>query len=502
MTQAQTLRPYQEESLNQMRSVLARRIRTIMLMLATGGGKTTIASAIMKGATAKGNRVYFVADSIELVEQAARRFYEDGMSVGVIQGNHPWTDYSKLIQVATIQTLKRRWPELAETLKPALVVIDEAHVVHQAHEDIIAECREKGIPVIGLSATPFRKGLGKIFDTTVVGATTAQLVEQGYLVPATCYAPRVPDLQDVKTRADGDWQEDALAEVMGDAKLMGDVVHHWYKLAQDRQTLVFAANVAHSRALCDMFQQAGVRAEHIDGYEKDPERRERIIREFREGRIQVLCNVALLTKGFDAPETSCIVLARPTKSLMLHYQMLGRGLRPAPGKADCLVIDHAGNCLRNGVPEDPLPTELDDGKGKRNLDRRQRDSSEPVPKACASCGHVSTKHKCPACGFQPERREDVQIKDGELYPISGNKERQPRWTTEGLQTLYAELLGYAHLKGYKRGWAWHKCQEFAGTAPRATRQIEPRHPSDRTMGIIKYMRIKQAKAKQGREVPA
>jgi superfamily II DNA or RNA helicase len=464
---------------------------------------TTIASSIMRGAIAKGNRVYFIADSIELVEQAARRFYEDGLSVGVIQGDHPWTDYSQMIQVATIQTLQRRWPELAETLKPALLVIDEAQVLHQAHEDIINECREKGIPVIGLSATPFRKGLGKVFDTTVVGATTGHLINQGYLVPATCYAPKVPDLAGVKKRSDGDWQEDALAEVMGDAQLMGDVVQQWFKLAQDRQTLVFASNVAHSRALCDMFRKAGIAAEHIDGYERDTERREQVIRGFREGRIQVLCNVAILTKGFDAPETSCLVIARPTKSLMLHYQMLGRGLRTAPGKTDCLVIDHAGNCLRNGVPEDPLPTQLDDGTGKRNLDRRQREKTDPVLKPCVSCGYVSSKHRCPQCGFAPEKREDVEVKEGELYPISGKEERQPKWSAEGVRSLYAELLGYAYLKGYKPGWAWHQCRSFTGTAPRDTQQIEPAHPSDKTMGIIKYMQIRKAKGKaKNQEVPA
>lgn len=487
----QTLRPYQHDALNALRQGIAQGVKAQVLMLPTGSGKTTVASAIKQGAVAKGNRAYFIVDSLELVDQAARRFAADGMGVGVIQGNHPMTDYSQPVQVATVQTLRRRWPELAERLKPSVVVIDECHVLHQTHEDIIAECKEKGIPVIGLSATPFRPGLGKVFDGLVVGVTMRELIEQGHLVPATAYAPHVPDLRGVKTTASGDWAEDALAEVMGDATLVGDVVDQWLKLAEGRQTIVFGTNVAHSRALCDAFLRRGIKAAHVDGYERDPQVRAETINAFRRGDIQVLCNVAVLTKGFDAPETACVVLARPTKSLMMHYQMLGRGLRPAPGKHNCIIIDHAGNCIRNGLPEDDLPSELHDGKNTRNLDRKQREPSEPVSKPCVSCGHVSTKHVCPACGFKPERREDVEVKDGELFEITTGASKE--WAPAKLAAFYAELLGYAKTKGYSPGWAYHKCREYAGRAPRNTRQIAPQHPSDDTMRIVKHLQIKNAK---------
>lgn len=489
MTQA--LRPYQHHALNALRQGIKDGVKAQVLMLATGGGKTTVASAIKAGAVAKGNRAYFIVDSLELVDQAARRFMEDGMEVGVIQGNHPMTDYSKPVQVATIQTLRHRWPELAEKLKPSVVVIDECHVLYQSHEEIIAECKEKGIPVIGLSATPFRAGLGKVFDALVVGATTADLTSQGYLVPATCYAPHVPDLKGVKTNSSGDWADDALAEVMGEATLLGDVVDQWLKLAEGRQTLVFGTNVAHSRALCDAFLLRGIKAAHIDGYERDPEARTGVVNAFRRGEIQVLCNVGVLTKGFDAPETSCVVLARPTKSMMLHYQMLGRGLRPAPGKTDCIVIDHAGNCIRNGTPAEDLPAKLDDGKNARNLDRKEREPNEPVNKPCSSCGYVSTKHVCPSCGFKPEARKDVEVKDGELYEIQSGARKE--WTPAKLTEFYAELLGYCRLKGFSSGWAYHKCREYVGRAPRNTRQIAAAHPSDETMRIIKHINIKNAK---------
>jgi len=490
----QTLRPYQQNALDNLRAGIKQGMQAQVLMLATGGGKTTVASAIKQGAVSKGKRAFFIVDSLELVDQAAKRFMDDGMQVGVIQGNHMMTDYSKPVQVATIQTLRNRWDEIADCLKPAVIVIDECHVLHSKHEEIIAECKERGIPVIGLSATPFRKGLGKHFDGMVVGATTADLIRDGYLCPATCYAPHIPDLKGVKTTSNGDWADDALAEVMGDAKLVGDVVDQWLKLAEGRQTIVFGSNVAHSRALCDAFTSRGIKAAHIDGYERDHELRTGVINSFRRGDIQVLCNVGVLTKGFDAPETSCVVFARPTKSLMLHYQMMGRGLRVAPGKTNCIIIDHAGNCLRNGLPEDSLPASLDTGKSSRNLDRREQESSEPIAKPCGSCGYVSIKHVCPSCGFKPERREDVEVVDGDLYEVKEQVKKE--MTTEQLQAFYGELLGYAQARNYNLGWAYHKCREYAGKTPRNTRQIAPRHPSDNTMRIVKHLQIKAAKKKE------
>lgn len=487
------LRDYQLIALDRLRGNIAKGVLAQVLQMATGGGKTAVASAIAQGAVARGRRVFFVADSIELVDQAVSRFCADGLDCGVIQGQHYLTDYGKPVQVATIQTLGKRWEFLHDDLLPGVLIIDEAHVFHDAHRRIVSQCKAQGIPVIGLSATPFRKGLGKVFDGLVVGATTAELTARGYLVPARCYAPFVPDLKGVKTTSGGDWQADALAEYMGDAVLVGSVVEHWLRLAHGRQTIVFASNVAHSRHLCDEFQRRGIRAAHIDGYERDPEVREQIIKDFRSGATEVLCNVAVLTKGFDAPETGCVVLARPTKSLMLHTQMVGRGLRIADGKDDCLILDHAGNILRNGLPTDPLPAALDDGTLSHNLDRKQRDKREPVDSACAACGHVSTRHQCPACGFKPERREGVEVREGELYEVSTPTSKPEKINTEQLQDLYAELLGYAEQKGFKPGWAYHKAREYAGRAPRSTKQITAREPTERTLRLVRHLQIRNAK---------
>jgi len=458
------LRDYQTLALDGLRRNLARGVKAQVLQMATGGGKTEVAFEMARSAVAKGNRFFFVVDSIELVDQAARRFMLGGLEVGIIQGQHYLTDYSKPVQVATIQTLKRRWAEMPDDIKPSVLVIDECHVFHDAHRQIVNECKHKGWAVIGLSATPFRKGLGSVFDELVVGATTADLTERGYLVPARCYAPYVPDLTGVKTSG-GDWQQDALAEV-----------------------------VKHSRHLCDAFRARGVAADHIDGYERDEAVRDEAIRKFRSGETTVLCNVAVLTKGFDAPEISCVVLARPTKSLMLHVQMMGRGLRIAEGKADCLIFDHAGNVLRNGLPTDELPSELDDGTLDKNLDRKERDKTDPVERPCKACGHVSNKHVCPACGFKPEAREGVEVVDGVLYELDASKERG--FTELYRRKLYGELLWYARDKGYKDGWAWHKVSEYCGYPPLDTRDVRPKEPCKKTQGIIRHLQIRNAKRRQ------
>jgi len=486
----QQLRDYQQDALNELRRGIGQGYKAQVLMAPTGAGKTTIASAMKQGAMLKGKRAFFVVDSLELVEQAVTRFEADGLEVGVIQGQHELTNYSKPVQVCTIQTLRARWDRICAAFRPDLLVIDECHVLHKDHIRIIEECVKAGVPVIGLSATPFRKGMGLVFDRLVVTATLRSLTEQGYLVPAQCYAPSVPDLTGVKSNG-GDWVEDALAEVMGDAKLVGDVVDNWCRLAEGRQTIVFGCNVAHSRELARQFKLAGVRAAHVDGY-TDIAERTQIIGAFRAGAIRVLCNVAVLTKGFDAPETSCVVLARPTKSLMMHYQMMGRGLRTASGKSDCIIIDHAGNCLRNGLPTDELPVALDDGKGD-NPDRKKRDKekAEREPRPCGQCGYVYSTSRCPACGHQPLPHQDVEWVDGKLVPL-GEVKRKTFSTADKLD-IYAQLLSYARRTGKQDGWAYHKCREYCGSAPRDTKSVSPKPAGSEIAAWIKHKNIAFAK---------
>lgn len=483
--QRRQLRPYQVDAINELRTSLREGHRKIMLMGATGFGKTTVASEMIASAISKGKRAIFIADRQELVEQASGRLDEDGIHHGIIMADHWRFDPSAPVQVASIQTLARRTPPDFD-----LAIIDEAHVFYKAHATLME--KYSAIPFIGLSATPFTKGLGRHYSKMVVAATTSDLIDQGFLVDARVFAPSEPDVAKIQI-VRGDYHEGQLAMAADKPELVADIVRTWQELGEDRQTLCFAVNVAHSKHIVEQFREAGISAAHIDAYIDTAERRD-IIARFRQGEIKILSNVAILDKGFDVPECSCLIMARPTKSLMLYIQTCGRVLRTAPGKVDALILDHAGNTCRLGFVTDPLPTKLDDGK-KKDKDEQAKDhkKEEQLPKPCPKCHAVKPPkvHRCPACGFEPERIANVEYqKDGELKEI-----KKAKISTEQKAQLYAEMLGYAQEKGYKDGWAYHKIKEYTGSYPAHSKQIIARPPSDRTRAILKYLTIKNAKSK-------
>ena len=226
--------------------------------------------------------------------------------------------------------------------------------------------------VIGLTATPCRgdgRGLGNVFEIMIECPSVAELIADGYLVGTKVYAPYRPDLKGVKVER-GDYVESQLASRMNTGKLVGDIVTHWLRLGERRQTVVFATGVAHSVHIRDEFRRTGVMAEHIDG--KTPaEERDRILVDLSAGRIDLVTNAMVLTEGWDQPTVSCLILARPTKSLGLFRQMIGRVLRPAPGKADALVLDHAGATFTHGFAEDAIQWELSEDRQGREQDPRR-----------------------------------------------------------------------------------------------------------------------------------
>lgn len=312
------LRDYQQHAIDELRQGFAQGHRCQVLQMATGAGKTVVAGEIIRMAHEKGRKPYFIVDRLALIDQAVGHFENIGMRVGVIQGNHPQWNPRADVQVASVQTLaRRRMPEFDFAIR------DEVHCLHKADLRLMEEYNN--VPFIGLSATPFTKGLGKYFSRLVVGATTAQLTEEGFLVPAVTYGPSTPDLSGVASQA-GDFVVSQLSQAVDKPKLIADITETWLKLGENRQTLCFATNVAHSKHIAASFQSLGIEAHHIDAYTSSERRRE-LIQGFREERIRVLVSVGVLTTGFDAPNASCLILARPTKSLILHCQMIGRSLR-------------------------------------------------------------------------------------------------------------------------------------------------------------------------------
>jgi len=336
------LRDYQQDLIRNYESALAAGKRSILLVVHTAAGKTVVASAIVNREVANGKRVLFIAHRRELIKQARKRLGAFGIDAGIIlAGEQPAPELA--VQVASIQTLWHRGMRSNKIEMPEadIVFIDEAHHARaKTYEKTLA--RYPNAIIIGLTATPIRmdgRGLGNIFDCLIVGPDALFLIEHKFLVPTITYAPVRPDLKGVKV-AKGDYVTADLAKRMDREQLVGDIVTHWLRYAQDRLTVVFATNVAHARHLCEEFLKAGVAAGYVHGGTPKPER-DKMLAQLASDEIRVVVNCAVLIEGWDLPEVGCVILARPTKSLCLYRQMVGRGMRVAEGKENLLEIGRA-----------------------------------------------------------------------------------------------------------------------------------------------------------------
>ncbi len=453
-----SLRPYQQQAIDLLKQSIASGHKRPMLPLPTGGGKTLLSAHIIERARAKDKRVCFVVPALSLIDQTVTAFYEEGLrGIGVIQADHPMTDYSQPIQVASIQTISRR--ELPDT---DMVIVDEAHKTFKA---IFQWMKERpDVLFIGLSATPWVRGLGKYYDDLIIGTTTKQLIQQGYLSKFRVFAPTHPDLSDVKTVA-GDYHEGQLSAAMNQPHITADVVETWFKLGQNRSTLCFGVDRAHARSLQQAFERAGVSVAYMDAF-TDRHERSRVQRAFAAGSIQVVCNVGVLTTGVDW-DVRCLILARPTKSEMLFTQIVGRALRTAEGKADALIFDHTDTTSRLGFVTDIHHENLNDGR-PLSKQRRQIEAAK-LPKECPSCSFLKQphQHECPHCGFAPKLKTNVVALDGELAELSSRHRvkinQETSWPMKA--NFIGQLRVIAQEKGRSPGWVAHAYKAKFGVWP-------------------------------------
>lgn len=437
-----------------------------MLMAPTGFGKTLTAAVIIRNALNKGKKVAFTVPSISLIDQTVEEFGAEGITeIGVIQADHPLTDSSKSVQVCSVQSLvKRQFPWVD------LVLNDEAHEMHKVIFKWMAE--RQSIPFIGLSATPWSKGLGKFYDDLLIAATTKDLIERGYLSKFRVFAPSHPDLKGVHT-VGGDYHEGELAAAMDKPQLVADVVSTWMRLGENRPTFCFAVNRAHARSLELEFQRANITTGYIDAL-TEREDRNRIGRAFNAGRIKVVVNVGVLTRGIDW-DVRCLILARPTKSEKLFVQIVGRALRNAEGKDDALILDHSDTTLKLGFVTDIHHEHLDTGKPDEGTSARaQKKPKLPTECPAAGCNYVKPAgvRKCPACGFEPVHRKAVDTIDGDLVQLAG---KARSYTQVEKQRFWSGLLWYVENRGKSEGWASHKFKDRFGVWPRglSSRSMEP-----------------------------
>ena len=453
-----------------------------MVQAPTGFGKTVLAAHIVRGALDKGNRVAFVVPAIDLIDQTVRSFHQDGIEcVGVLQGIHEMTDRSQPVQVASIQTLMRR-PEPDVNL----VIVDEAHRWFNFMGDWMAKWDR--IPFVGLSATPWTKGLGKHYDDLIIAATTEDLIRDGYLSKFRVFAPSKPDLTGVRTVA-GDYHEGDLAEAMNKPPLIADLVQTWKQRAEGRPTLAFGVDRAHAKAIQADFLAAGISCGYIDA-KTDRLERGAIAKKFNAGELQVVANVGCLTTGIDW-DVRCIVLARPTKSEILFTQIIGRGLRTADGKDDCLILDHSDTHQRLGFVTDIHHTKLSNGARAKAAERKER-----LPKECPACKFLRPANvgTCPSCGFKPTPQNTVEQIDGELQELQrGQKKLNRVASPDDKARFYGELAYIAQERGYSGGWVSNQYRTKFGVWPNSYNDSPAIPASAETRSWVKSQQIRYAK---------
>ena len=404
-----SLRQYQTLAIERLRAAYRAGAKRVLLVAPTGAGKGHMLRAIVP--SAKGP-VVVVAPRRELVRQAHEHI-----------GDAP-------AQVMTLAMLQRR-----DVAEPALLVVDEAHLNHDAQLTLLS--RWPAARWLGMTATPCRtdgRGLGEVYQSLVEAAAPGELIAGGYLVPARAFAPATLDVTGVP-RLGGDYMPGALAQAIDRPHLVADVAVTWRRLGEGRTTLVFGAGIEHSKHLAEM----------LGGIQLDGTSRTQgvILDRMREGRIGIVCCADLLLYGVDVPRVSCVVLARPTQSMALHLQMVGRGMRPYDGKRDLLILDHAGNCLRNGLPDEMR---------KWTLDGRVKRPSDAIPlRTCSQCFAVFSGVVCPCCGATNpiQARERIRTKAGELAEL---KQHRVVGNVSGDTLILARLIAKARTRQYGTGW--------------------------------------------------
>jgi DNA repair protein RadD len=496
--QQPTLRDYQIDIVEQVE-----RLAHPLIPLPTGGGKTVIAAHIIGEAIAAGRRILFVVHRRELVLQASAKLLAEGVDHAILMGAESSEYLGQRCVVASVQTLyARAFRSKRIALPPAdIILVDEAH---HARARTYVEIRRAypRVKLIGLTATPARgdgRGLGgDLFSDLVKVPTYTSLIENKHLVPPAVFAPVNPDLRGVKTLDTGDYSPSQLEERMNTKALVGGIVEHWFKLGENRPTIVFTAGVRHSAHLRDEFRAAGIAAEHLEAATPLADRK-RIIAGFRAGDVKVVTNCMILTEGFDEPSTSCLILARPTKLLTMYKQMVGRALRPYPGKVDATILDHSGAVYRHGYPDDEIRWVLSPDEKAVNESAKARANSHHsrALTTCPKCTAVRLEGDgCRVCGWKPEvRPKPLYVVDGELGQV--RRDRSVAGMPFNEVQFYRELLAIAAHKGWKPVAAAHRFKEKAGRFPPwAWNGYEPLPPSPATIAWVHSRAIAYAKSRQ------
>ena len=454
------LREYQEDLVSRTRQAFAAGFKAPIIVLPTGGGKTVIFCFVVAGAAAKGNPVWILCHREEILKQISKALTSIGQPHGII---HPkfTPDYSAGVQVCMVQTLGKRLDRMRTT--PVLIVTDECHHSLAGTYRKVYNAFPSALK-LGVTATPIRtdgRGMGVeaggVYDCIEIGPQIGELIEMGWLTRPEVYAPaEALDLTGLRAKS-GDYNGAELEERVDKPQITGNAVAYYTKLCPGEPAVVFCCSVPHAEHVAAQFRAAGYTAQAVDG-ETDTDRRKDILAGLGTGEIQVVCTCDIISEGTDIPAIACVILLRPTKSLGLFLQQVGRGLRVVAGKLRVVILDHAGNIMRHGMPDEERYWSLEGEKKKPG------DGATCKVLHCGKCLRFFKPAKlCPHCGAQaPPKRENprgqLEVVEGELKKVDAAMAKaltlSRRQQVAHCKTL-EELKAYERKNGFQAGWAEH-----------------------------------------------
>lgn len=471
------------EAIQRVREEISSGNRRVLLVIATGGGKTVTSSSIIKSAVSKGKRCIFLAHRKELIDQCSNTLSFLGVDHGVIKRAHPKIDLSKPVQIASIQTLKRR-----DHWDADLIVIDEAHrSMAKTYVDLLDRYDMTKTVLLGLTATPYRmdgKPLGEIYNSLVEVIETQELIDLGFLVNPTVFGSSSLDLSSVSVTG-GDYNKKQLGAAMSGTILRGELLSNWAKICGDALgsetvwkdgpdgnkvpaqttcdacTVAFAPNIKKSIEIVEQFRAAGVPAAHVDG-KTDPVKRAAILKDLSEGRLTLVSNVDILCEGWDLPRLECIIGARPTRSKNLYKQMGGRLMRTDDDKRFAFLLDHANWTRTHGFLYEPSVHSLD------VPEKRPRKGEGMMPlKECPQCKtvHPISSTVCDECGYEWPRYEIEHTNESLVELNSKDVKRADAVPVSERQEAFDKLATICSEKGYKPNWARVRYQSAYGEWP-------------------------------------
>ena len=437
------LRPYQQKLIDEIDKRLREGKRKILMCSAAGSGKTETMAAMIKRSVSHNFPVLFVVRRRELVKNASQRFTKNGIDHSVYMAGNWKFDPKKLVQVCSIDTLKAR-KSYPFSEGGCLVIIDEAHLNYNE----IFEMYPKAF-IIGGTGTPFTKHVINYEDYVQV-IEPYELRDQGFLVPDRFFVPHIIDVSSVKMKM-GDFDQKQLESIVTNSAVVGNVISDWLEFGENRPTICFATSVNHSLQLKHAFLDAGIPAIHVDAKSTEEER-DNAKKDIESGKIKVICNVDIFSTGWDCPILSCVIFARPTFSLAWFIQASSRGLRPYPGKSDCIFLDNAGNIFRSGSPYRIREISL---APKEKKTKKEYDTKITSCPKCYFVYDPTENHACPECGHEKEKKERrVNTIDGKLVEYEEhNDDKAKRRKTEIIKK-YRELEWGRKKGGLRPEWTF------------------------------------------------